>query len=123
MKCCEFKENGADDKADVLGCRLHVLVRQRVYMLPDIPGLYYTDGQSEITIRVLEHLIWSYVEHRPSTWVKHLPLVDFVANNTVNANAKYSPFYLNQGRHPLVLNILLAKGELKVSNEAVKEAL
>ena len=32
-------------------------------------------------------------------------------------------FYLNQGSHPLVPNTLLAKGEPKVSNEAVKEAL
>ena len=43
-----------------------------------------------------------------------------MANNT---STGYSPFYLSQGTHPLVPNTLLAKGEPKVSNEAVKEAL
>ena len=26
-----------------------------------------TDGQSEVTIRVLENFLWPYIEHRPST--------------------------------------------------------
>ena len=82
-----------------------------------------TDGQSEVTIRVLENFLRPYVEHRPSTWVDQLPLAEFAANNAVNVNRGYSPFYLNQGSHPLVPNTLLAKGEPKVSNEAVKEAL
>ena len=46
-----------------------------------------------------------------------------MANNAVNVNTGYSPFHLNQGSHPLVPNTLLAKGEPKVSNEAVKKAL
>ena len=82
-----------------------------------------TDGQSEVTIRVLENFLRLYVEHRPSTWVDQLPLAEFAANNAVNVNTGYSPFYLNQGSHPLVPNTLLAKGEPKVPNEAVKEAL
>ena len=79
-----------------------------------------TDGQSEVTIRVLENFLRPYVAHRPSTWVDQLPLAEFAANNVVNVNTGYSPFYLNQGSHPLVPNTLLAKGEPKVSNEAVK---
>ena len=46
-----------------------------------------------------------------------------MGNNAVNVSRGYSPFYLNLGSHPLVPNTLLAKGEPKVSNEAVKEAL
>ena len=82
-----------------------------------------TDGQSEVTTNVLENFLRLYVEHRPSTWVSQLPLADFAANNTVNVSTGYSPFYLNQGSHHLVPNTLLAKGEPKVSNETVKEAL
>ena len=44
-------------------------------------------------------------------------------NNAVNASTGYSSFYLNQGSHPLVPNTLLVKGEPKVSNETVKEAV
>ena len=62
------------------------------------------DGQSEVTIRVLENFLWPYVEHRPSTWVDQLPLAAFTANNDVNVSKGYSPFYLNQGNHPLVPN-------------------
>ena len=64
-----------------------------------------------------------YFEHRPSTWVNELPLAEFTPNNAVNVSTKYSPFYLNQGSHPLVPNTLLAKGTPKISNGAVKEAL
>ena len=81
------------------------------------------DGKSEVTIRVLEKFLWPYVEHRPSKWVKQPPLVEFVADSVVNVSARYSPFYLNQGSHPLVPNTLLAKGTPNVSNAEVKEAL
>ena len=82
-----------------------------------------TDGQSEVAIRVLENFLWLYVEHRPCTWVDQLPLAEFAANNAINVSTGYSPFYLNQGSHPLVPNTLLAKGEPKLSNEAIKEGL
>ena len=54
-----------------------------------------TDGQSEVTIRVLENFLRLYVEHCPSTWVNQLLLAEFVANNAVNVSTVYSPFYLN----------------------------
>ena len=78
-----------------------------------------TDGQSEVTIWVLDNFLQPYVEHRPSSWVNQLPLAEFAMNNAINV----SIFYLNQSSHPLVPNTLLAKGEPKVSNETVKEAL
>ena len=81
------------------------------------------DGQLEVTIRVLENFLQAYIEHRPSTWVEQLPLAEFVVNNTANVSTGYSPFYLSQGSHPLVPNTLLGKGEPKVSNQEIKEAL
>ena len=43
-----------------------------------------TDGQSEVTIRVLENFLRPYVERSPHTWVQQLPLVEFAVNNAVS---------------------------------------
>ena len=82
-----------------------------------------TDGQSEVTIRVLENFLRSYIEHRPSTWTTQLPLVEFAANNAVNVSTRFTPFYLKFGQHPIIPMMLLTRGKPKSSNEAVKEAL
>ena len=83
-----------------------------------------TNGQPEVTIRVLENFLRPCVEHRPSTWVDQLPLAEFVANNAVNVSMGYSPFYLNSGQSPPCAKYIIgSKGEPKVSNEAVKAAL
>ncbi len=66
-----------------------------------------TDGQSEVTIRVLENFLRPYVEQYPSSWSKQLSVAEFVANNSVNASIGYSPFYLNAGMHPQVPHFLL----------------
>ena len=38
-----------------------------------------TDGQSEVTIRVLKNFLRPYIEHRPSTWTAQLTLAEFAA--------------------------------------------
>ena len=81
-----------------------------------------TDGQSKVTIHVLENSLWPYIEHCPSTWTAQLPLAEFVANNAVNVSTRFSLFYLNSGQHPVIHTILLSHGQPKSSNEAVKEA-
>ena len=43
-----------------------------------------TDGQSEVTIRVLENFLRPYVERSPHAWVQQLPLAEFAANNAVS---------------------------------------
>ena len=82
-----------------------------------------TNGQSEVTIRVLENFLRPYIEHRPSTWTMQLPLAEFVVNNAVNASTEFTPIYLNSGQHPIIPTMLLTCGKPKSSNEAVKEAL
>ena len=67
-----------------------------------------TDGQSEVTIRVLENFLRPYIEHRPSTWTAQLPLAEFVANNAVNISIGLTPFYLNSGQHPIIPTMLLS---------------
>ena len=60
-----------------------------------------TDGQSEVTIRVLENFLRPYVDRRPTKWLELLPLLEFAANNSVNASTGSTPFYLNFGIHPI----------------------
>ena len=80
-----------------------------------------TDGQSEVTIRVLENFLRPYVELRPSTWSKYLSLAEFAANNAVSVSTGYSPFYLNTGGNPVLPETMLLPPS--VSNEAVRETI
>ena len=82
-----------------------------------------TDGQSEVTIHVLENFLQPYIEHRHSTYIEHLLLAEFATNNAINASTGFAPFYLNSGQHLVIPAMLLMRGKPKSSNEAVKEAL
>ena len=83
-----------------------------------------TDGQSEVTIRVLENFLRPYVERSPHTWVQQLPLTEFVANNAVSISTGFTPFYLNIGSHRTTPVSMMHGGMSKGSqNEAVKETL
>ena len=57
---------------------------------------YYpkSDGQSERTIRTLEDFLRPYIEERPNSWVEMIPIVEFAANNAVNASTGFTPFYM-----------------------------
>ena len=80
------------------------------------------DGQLELTIRVLENFLRPYVEHSPHTWVQQLPLVEFMANNTVSISTGFTPFYLNKDAHPTTPVSMMHGGAPKGSqNEAVNE--
>ena len=72
---------------------------------------------------MLENYLRLYIEHRSSIWTVQLPLVEFFANNAVNISKGFTPFYLNSGQHPIIPTMVLARGQPKSSNEAVKETL
>ena len=81
-----------------------------------------TDGQSEVTIRVLENFLWPYVELHPHTWSKRLSVAEFAANNAINVSIGYTPFYLNAGEDlALPRNLLVPPGS--TSNQVVQEAI
>ena len=82
-----------------------------------------TDGQSEVTIRVLEDFLQLYLEHRPSAWVDQLPFAEFAANNAININTGYTPFYLDQDSHPRIPGNFLTRGLPKVSNQVAEDPL
>ena len=82
-----------------------------------------TDGQSEVTNRVMENFLRPYVERTPHIWVQQLPLAEFAANNTTSVSTGFSPFYLNAAIHPTLPTSLMMGGFPKTTNEAVQITL
>ena len=71
-------------------------------------------------IQMVESFLRPYVERRPTSWIQHLKLVEFAANNAVNVVTDYTPFYLNSSDHPIVPLILLHGGDVSSHVEAVQ---
>ena len=51
-----------------------------------------TDGQSEMTIKILEDMLRACVLDLKGSWEKHLPLVEFVYNNSYQASIQMAPY-------------------------------
>ena len=81
-----------------------------------------TNGQNEVTIRMLENFLRPYVELHPHTWSKPLSVEEFAANNTINMSTDYTPFYLNVGEEPALLENLFAPPG-STFNQVVQEAI
>ena len=58
------------------------------------------DGQSEVTIRVLENFLRLDVELHPHTWRERLILEEFATRNSINMSTGCTLFFLNFGEHP-----------------------
>jgi transposase InsO family protein len=59
-----------------------------------------TDGQTERINQEVEQYLRLFVNYRQDDWVEWLSLAEFSYNDKVNTATKYTPFYLNWGRHP-----------------------
>jgi len=59
-----------------------------------------SDGQTERMNRILEDYLRRYVGDHDRNWVELLPMAELAINSAVHESTKYSPFYLNYGRHP-----------------------
>ncbi|GJT25083.1 putative reverse transcriptase domain-containing protein [Tanacetum coccineum] len=57
-----------------------------------------TDGQSERTIQTLEDMLRACVIDFGSSWDRHLPLVEFLYNNSYHASIKAAPYEALYGR-------------------------
>ncbi|GKC55852.1 putative reverse transcriptase domain-containing protein [Tanacetum coccineum] len=57
-----------------------------------------TDGQNERTIQTLEDMLRSCVIDYGGSWDRHLPLVEFLYNNSYHASIKAAPFEALYGR-------------------------
>nr|GEV89763.1 putative reverse transcriptase domain-containing protein [Tanacetum cinerariifolium] len=56
------------------------------------------DGQSERTIQTFEYMLRTCVIDFGKGWVKHLPLVEFLYNNSYHASIKVAPYEALYGR-------------------------
>ena len=56
------------------------------------------DGQSERTIQVLEDMLRACVLDNKGSWEEHLPLVEFVYNNSYQASIQMAPYEALYGR-------------------------
>ena len=57
-----------------------------------------TDGQSEMTIQVLEDMMRACVLYHQGSWEEHLPLLEFVYNNSYQASIQMEPYESLYGR-------------------------
>ncbi|GKB05859.1 putative reverse transcriptase domain-containing protein [Tanacetum coccineum] len=66
----------------------------------DISTAYHpqTDRQSERTIQTLKDILWACAIDFGKGWVNHLPLVEFLYNNSYHASIKAAPFEALYGR-------------------------
>jgi hypothetical protein len=59
---------------------------------------HQTDGQSERTIQSLEDLLRVCVLEQGGTWDSHLPLIEFIYNNSYHSSIRMAPFEALYGR-------------------------
>ena len=63
-----------------------------------------TDGQSKRVIQILEDMLKSCVIDYEGSWDRHIPLVDFVYNNSFQSSIRMAPYkalYERKCRTPL----------------------
>ncbi|GKD77905.1 putative reverse transcriptase domain-containing protein [Tanacetum coccineum] len=76
------------------------LLQKSLGMNLDMSTAYHqqTDRQSERTIQTLEDMLRACVIDFGKGWVNHLPLVEFLYNNSYHASIKAAPFEALYGR-------------------------
>ena len=79
-----------------------------------------TDGQTERANRTVEDMLRAYVAPYQDDWDEHLVAVEFAYNNSLQASTKFTPFYLNYGRHPHTPLSLLASGSAPAQGDQGK---
>ena len=57
-----------------------------------------TDGQSKLTIQILEDMLRACVLDLKGSWEEHLPLVEFAYNNSYQASIQMAPYEALYGR-------------------------
>jgi hypothetical protein len=68
-----------------------------------------TDGASERAIRTATQIMRAFVESNQSDWEQKVPLVEYAMNSAISSSLKISPFEVNYGWSPTLMN--LPKGE------------
>ena len=56
------------------------------------------DGQSERVIQIMEDMLKSCVIDYEGSWYRHIPLVEFVYNNSFQSSIRMTPYQALYGR-------------------------
>jgi hypothetical protein len=59
-----------------------------------------SDGQTERANRVIEDMLRAYVNYEQNDWDEHLTAAEIAINNGQHTSSRYSPYFLNYGKHP-----------------------
>ncbi|KAG8874587.1 hypothetical protein FRB97_005797 [Tulasnella sp. 331] len=62
-----------------------------------------TDGQLERINSLMEQYLRLYINYRQDDWDEWLAIAKFQYNNTVSLSTSVTPFYTDQGRHPMIV--------------------
>jgi hypothetical protein len=60
-----------------------------------------SDGSTEVVNKVVETTIRAHVNHMQTNWCQLLCMAEFAINNTKHSATRFTPFFMNFGRHPL----------------------
>jgi hypothetical protein len=82
-----------------------------------------TDGQSERTNRTAEQMLRAYINENQDNWDELLVYAEIAYNNAVQDSTKFSPFFLNNGRHMNLPMSLSTPTPIDASNATVEEML
>jgi len=58
-------------------------------------------------------MLRAYVNYEQDNWDNHLAAAEIAINNSQQASTRFSPYYLNYGRHP-ILPISLDKSKMRI---------
>ena len=85
----------------------HVFAALRTKVV--IPTPYYPqgNGQVERANRTIVERLKAFVNIRKDDWQQYLHLFEFAYNNTVHSATKTTAFFINYGRHPTTVALLL----------------
>uniref|UniRef100_A0A8C5LTP9 Gypsy retrotransposon integrase-like protein 1 n=1 Tax=Leptobrachium leishanense TaxID=445787 RepID=A0A8C5LTP9_9ANUR len=82
-----------------------------------------TNGQTERVNGILEQYLRCYITHLQDNWLQYIPIAEFVYNNQKQSATKYSPFFINYGRHPVMLPGAPINSDTPTTDQRIKDIL
>uniref|UniRef100_A0A8C5LUM7 Gypsy retrotransposon integrase-like protein 1 n=1 Tax=Leptobrachium leishanense TaxID=445787 RepID=A0A8C5LUM7_9ANUR len=82
-----------------------------------------TNGQTERVNGVLEQYLRCFITHLQNDWIQYLPIAEFTYNNQKHSSTGMSPFFVNHGRHPIMLPGSPILGDVPSTNERIRNIL
>ena len=82
-----------------------------------------TNGSTEVVNQVLEQYLCIFISYQQDDWTKYLPLAEFTYNNSLNAQMGLTPFYADNGMHPIFDPMVIHSGTVPSADECATEIM